>query len=130
MFDDIYIAEAGFVAVTDNFLSRLILKTWVTCALDSNCISPIHSKTECKHMSGLSNAHRYDQSAMVTALSFYFFPSRRQADKSDPAPYDMYTSIQAKIAEVRRSEGDHNYFTKRKNIYIKKNSLRTSVKVQ
>ncbi|CAF1489733.1 unnamed protein product, partial [Rotaria sp. Silwood1] len=33
-FDNIYIAEAGFLAVTDNFLSRLILKTWVTCALD------------------------------------------------------------------------------------------------
>jgi len=81
-------------------------------------------------MPGSSKTHRYDQSAMVTALSFYFFPSRRQADKSDPAPYDMYTSIQAKIAEVRRSEGDHNYFTKRKNLHIKKKSLRTSIKIQ
>ena len=110
-YDDIYIAEAGFVAVTDNFLSRLILKTWVTCALDSNCIAPQSSKTHCRRTAGSSNTHRYDQSAMVTVLSFYFFPSPRHDDKSDPAPYDMYSSIQAKIAEVRRFEGDKNYFT-------------------
>ncbi|CAF1486459.1 unnamed protein product, partial [Rotaria sordida] len=52
--------------------------------------------------------------AMVTLLSFYFFPSPRQNGKSDPAPYDMYTSMQERIAEVRRFEGDKNYFTRRK----------------
>ncbi|UJR15146.1 hypothetical protein I4U23_002111 [Adineta vaga] len=114
-FDDIYIAEAGFVAVTDNFLSRLVLKTWVTCALDANCIAPIQSKTECKRRAGSVNVHRYDQSAMVAVLSFYFFPSLQHGDSSDPAPYDMYTSIQAKLADVRRAEGDPTYFTMRKN---------------
>ena len=112
-FDDVYIAEAGFLAVTDNFLSRLILKTWVTCALDLNCIAPINSRTQCKRTAGFSSTHRYDQSAMAAVLSFYFFPSPRQNGKSDPAPYDMYTSIQAKIAEVRRFEGEKNYFTNR-----------------
>ncbi|CAF4097400.1 unnamed protein product, partial [Rotaria sordida] len=113
-FDDVYIAEAGFLAVTDNFLSRLILKTWVTCALDSTCITPSYSRTQCKRVTGLTEKHRYDQSAMVTLLSFYFFPSPRQNGKSDPAPYDMYTSMQERIAEVRRFEGDKNYFTRRK----------------
>ncbi|CAF1266904.1 unnamed protein product, partial [Rotaria sordida] len=113
-FDDVYIAEAGFLAVTDNFLSRLILKTWVTCALDSTCITPSYSRTQCKRVTGLTEKHRYDQSAMVTLLSFYFFPSPRQNGKSDPAPYDMYTSMQERIAEVRRFEGDKNYLTRRK----------------
>ncbi|CAF1620046.1 unnamed protein product [Rotaria sp. Silwood1] len=125
-FDDIYIAEAGFVAVTDNFLSRLILKTWVTCALDINCISPGNSQTKCKHMSQPTGTHRFDQSAMVAVLSFYFFQSSRQNDKTDPAPYDMFSSIQQKVAEVRRFEGDHNYFTRGKNFNNKQNSLTTT----
>lgn len=112
-YDDIYIAEAGFVAVTDNFLSRLVLKTWVTCALDTNCIAPQNSKTQCRRTAGSSNTHRYDQSAMVVVLSYYFFQSPRMNDRSNPAPYDMYSSIQAKIADVRRFEGIKNYFTPR-----------------
>ncbi|CAF3315437.1 unnamed protein product [Rotaria socialis] len=126
-FNDIYIAEAGFLAVTDNFLSRLILKTWVTCALDSNCIAPSKSKSQCKRVSGTRIIHRYDQSAMVTALSFYFFPSPRQNDKTDPAPYDMYTSIQEKVAEVRRFEGDQNYFTRRPALQMQQNSSTATV---
>jgi hypothetical protein len=114
MFEDVYIAEAGFVAVTDNFLSRLVLKTWVTCALDSNCIAPSNSRSQCKRMAQ-SNAHRYDQSAMVAVLSFYFFQSPRQNDITEPAPYDMFASIQQKVAEVRRFEADPNYFTHKRN---------------
>jgi hypothetical protein len=109
-FEQVYIAEAGFLAITDNFLSRLILKTWVTCALDIQCISPSNSRTVCQRLKGTFSTHRYDQSAMVTLLSFYFFPSTREKDRSNPAPYDMYSSIQKQIAEVRRFEGDPHYF--------------------
>jgi hypothetical protein len=128
LFDDIYIAEAGFVAVTDNFLSRLVLKTWVTCALDINCISPSNSKTQCRRQGGASGMHRYDQSAMVAVLSFFFFQSTRQNDKTDPAPYDMFASIQQKVAEVRRFEGDGSYFTRTKNLNDKQNSSITTRK--
>ncbi|CAF3246450.1 unnamed protein product [Rotaria socialis] len=121
-FDDIYIAEAGFVAVTDNFLSRLVLKTWVTCALDGNCIAPSNSRTQCKRLVGAgSGIHRYDQSAMVAVLSFYFFQSSRKNDRTEPAPYDMFSSIQKKVAEVRRFEGDHGYFTQRKKVEPEQN---------
>lgn len=113
-FNDVYIAEAGFVAVTDNFLSRLVLKTWITCALDPQCIAPRNSKTDCsRKKGGPMDTHRYDQSAMVVVLSFYFFPSPRVDQKSDPAPYDMYASIQGNIADVRRFEGLKSYFTHR-----------------
>lgn len=110
-YDDVYIAEAGFVAVTDNFLSRLVLKTWVTCALDANCIAPSNSQAKCSRNAGSSGTHRFDQSAMVAVLSFYFYQSARQNYKTDPAPYDMFSSIQEKVAEVRRFEGDSSYFT-------------------
>ena len=53
---------------------------------------------------------------MVTLLSFFFFPSSRQGDKSNPAPYDMYASIQRSIAEVRRFEGDPTYLVNRKKL--------------
>ncbi len=129
-FEEIYIAEAGFLAVTDNFLSRLILKTWVTCALDASCIAPSSSSTLCKRNAGLSNIHRYDQSVMVTILSFYFFPSPRHGEKSDPAPYDMFTSIQEKIADVQRFEGEKNYFTHRKDLNVQPNSSSTIPTVQ
>ncbi|CAF2952937.1 unnamed protein product [Rotaria sp. Silwood2] len=129
-YDDIYIAEAGFVAVTDNFLSRLVLKTWVTCALDSSCITPILSSTKCKHVNGTTNKHRYDQSVMVIALSFYFFPSPRHNDNTDPAPYDMYTSIQQSLAEVKRRADEQNYFTRRKKLKLQQNSSITTVKRQ
>jgi hypothetical protein len=57
---------------------------------------------------------------MVAVLSFYFFPSPRVNEKSDPAPYDMYASIQAKIADVRRFEGEKFYFTRRSTISANK----------
>lgn len=115
IYDDVYIAEAGFVAVTDNFMSRLVMKTWVSCALDPECMSPSNSRTICKRMNGMSGTHRFDQSAMVVVLSFYFFQSQRKNEQTDPAPYDMFASIQRKVAEVRRFEGDANYFTKRRS---------------
>jgi hypothetical protein len=127
-FETTYIAEAGFLAVTDNFLSRLMLKTWVTCALDSQCISPLNSRTVCKRLGGMSSTHRYDQSAMVTALSFFFFPSPRQAENTNPAPYDMFSSIQKQIASVRRFEGDPHYFEQRKKRLELESSSGTLVK--
>lgn len=128
VFDDVYIAEAGFVAVTDNFLSRLVLKTWVSCALDVECISPTSSQTQCGRMGAASSTHRFDQSAMVAVLSFFFFQSSRQNDKTDPAPYDMFASIQEKVAEVRRFEGDPGYFTRKAAVDDKPNSPVTTTK--
>ncbi|CAF4976362.1 unnamed protein product, partial [Rotaria magnacalcarata] len=32
-FDEIYMSEANFLVVTDTFLTRLIMKAWLTCAL-------------------------------------------------------------------------------------------------
>ncbi len=93
-------------------------------------MAPSHSKTQCKRIAGLASTHRYDQSAMVVVLSYYFFPSPRHGDKSDPAPYDMYASMQTKIAEVRRFEGEKNYFTRRTTVNVHPNSTTTAIKTQ
>ncbi|CAF4798297.1 unnamed protein product, partial [Rotaria sp. Silwood2] len=85
------------------------------------------SNTKCKHVDGTAYKHRYDQSAMVIVLSFYFFPSPRHNDNTDPAPYDMYTSIQQSLAEVKRRIGEKDYFTRRKNLKLQQNSSITTV---
>jgi hypothetical protein len=65
---------------------------------------------------------------MVAVLSFYFFQSPRQNDRTDPAPYDMYASIQQKVAEVRRFEADANYFTHKKSLNDTQNNSTTTKK--
>lgn len=115
-FDDIYMAEANFLAVTDTFLSRLIIKAWLTCALDEKCLVAHGSQALCsKHSAGV---HRYDQSAMVIILSYFFFQGHRSSwsngHANAPAPYDMFTSIQKKLGEIRRGEVHDGYLRNKK----------------
>lgn len=104
-------AEANFLAVTDTFLSRLIMKSWLTCALDDKCLIASTSQTLCSgHSAGV---HRYDQSAMVIILSYFFFQGNRSSwsngNANDPAPYDMFTSVQKKLGEIQRGESHNGY---------------------
>ena len=39
-FIDMYSLEANFLLFNRNFLTSLIMKSWLTCALDETCISP------------------------------------------------------------------------------------------
>lgn len=105
------------------------MKTWVTCALSLECIAPTNSPTQCTRNGGHSSTHRYDQSAMVAVLSFFYYQSSRENDRTDPAPYDMFSSIQEKVAEVRRFEGDPGYFTRKIAIDDKPNSSMTTTKI-
>ncbi|CAF1482004.1 unnamed protein product, partial [Rotaria sp. Silwood1] len=88
-FENIYIAETGFLVVTDTFLTRLIMKAWLTCALESDCLVSYESETKCGRIS--SDKHRYDQSAMVIILTYFFFQGNKGtwSDQTinDPAPY-------------------------------------------
>ncbi|CAF1174803.1 unnamed protein product [Rotaria sordida] len=36
-FDNIYIADSGLIIVSDTFITRLIMKAWLTCALEPEC---------------------------------------------------------------------------------------------
>lgn len=66
---------------------------------------------------------------MVAVLSFFYYQSLRENDKTDPAPYDMFSSIQEKVAEVRRFEGDPSYFTRKTVVDDKPNSSTTTTKI-
>ena len=104
-------AEANFLAVTDTFLTRLIMKAWLTCALDPNCI--VAPETEAICDDAVIPRHRFDQSAMVTILTHFFFQGSRgtwtEAKVNDPAPYDMYTSIKKSLGDISRGSSDPGY---------------------
>ncbi|CAF4090730.1 unnamed protein product [Rotaria sordida] len=116
-FDNIYIAEAGFVVVTDTFLTRLIMKAWLTCALEPECLITFRSQTNCSRTS--LNKHRYDQSAIVIILSYFFFQGNKGtwSDKklNDPAPYDMFTSIQRSLGDIVRGSFEQYYLSRKKS---------------
>lgn len=80
-FERVHSAEANFIILHRNFLTEMVMKTWVSCALDEHCIAPKGS-----HIYGsLSNkiygcsacgCHRFDQDALTISLSyFYGFPT-------------------------------------------------------
>lgn len=106
-------AEANFLAVTDTFLTRLIMKAWLTCALDPQCLIALDTVTRCGAFEG--TIHRYDQSAMVIILSHFFFQGTRSAwsagKVNDPAPYDMFTSVQVHLGDIHRGGVDPFYLT-------------------
>lgn len=77
-FQKFYTIEANILLFQRSLLSSLIMKAWVTCALDENCISPPGSKlTPC------CGCHRYDQAA-ITIVSSYFYGYPKNIDSELP----------------------------------------------
>ena len=70
-------AEANFIIVNNGLVSSLIMKAWVTCALDESCIAPKNS-----HIYGnarnwlfgcqVCGCHRFDQAALTIVNGFFF----------------------------------------------------------
>ncbi|CAF4499164.1 unnamed protein product [Rotaria socialis] len=110
-YGDIAMAETDLLVVTDTFLTRLIMKAWLTCALESECIMALGSQSKCRGSS--SGRHRYDQGAMVIILTHFFFPgtiSTRSSQRvSHPAPYNMFTSSQVNLGDIKRGYQDPSY---------------------
>lgn len=81
-FRNVFTTEANFILINNNFLTALIMKAWVYCALDKSCIAPVNSHIYgnvfnwiwgCTRKCG---CHRFDQDALTIVLSyFYSFPS-------------------------------------------------------
>lgn len=71
-FENMATIEANILIFNRCFITSLIMKTWVTCALDVNCIDPVGSR-----LMGCPGCHRYDQDALTIAISyFYGFPKQ------------------------------------------------------
>ena len=105
--------------VTDTFVTRLIIKAWLTCALDHSCLIANGTATLCSRTS--AQTHRYDQSAMVIILTHFFFqgnPSTWTAEKlNEPAAYDMFTSVQENLGDIKRGDRESAYLlTKKTNL--------------
>lgn len=78
-FDWIRSLEANFLIFTKTFLSSLIMKAWVSCAVEEECIAPKGSKSNCGQIENWYECssegfgcHRYDQSALTVITSFFY----------------------------------------------------------
>ena len=68
-------AEANFIIIRNNFLTSLIMKAWITCALDESCISPKFAHIYGSPLNwifgcGICGCHRFDQDALTIVNSF------------------------------------------------------------
>ena len=98
---DFFTIEANILLFHKNFLGSLLMKAWVTCALDKDCIAPIGSST-----GGCCGCHRYDQDGL-TIISSFFFGHPKENSKFLPAY--SFTTHESYFFEIRRYEG-MNYF--------------------
>lgn len=109
-------AETNLLVVTDTFLSRLIMKAWLTCALEAECLMALGSLSKCQGSS--SGRHRYDKSAMVIILTHFFFQNSKLSKSSskynNPAPYDMFTSVQMNMGTNQRESSEPYYLLDKK----------------
>lgn len=87
-FVDMYTLEANFLLFYRTFITSLIMKSWLTCALDESCIAPkgshIYGQTF-KNFFGLKcdscGCHRFDQDAFTIVNTFFY---------GHPIDYDNY----------------------------------------
>ncbi len=82
--------EANILFFHNNFLTQLLMKAWVTCALEDECIAP----------SGMQ-IHRFDQDA-ITIISSYFFGMPIESNKYLPAY--SFTKEESYFFDIRRYE--------------------------
>ena len=74
--------KTNFMAIERNFLTALVLKAWVTCALERECIAPVGASptgglvASVFGCSASCDCHRYDRAAISFVCShFYGLPA-------------------------------------------------------
>jgi hypothetical protein len=66
-FEEIFTLDANIILFKRAFLTELIMKAWITCAIDEMCIAPPGSR-----LYNCCGCHRFDQSALTTVTSYFF----------------------------------------------------------
>ena len=89
-YKEFFTIEANILFFYNNFLTKLIMKAWIACALEESCIAP----------SGLQT-HRFDQDALTIVCS-YFFGNPTEAMKFLPAY--SFTKEESYFFDIRRYE--------------------------
>lgn len=77
-----------------NLISKIIIKAWLTCAFDKDCIAPAGSKYD-----DCCGCHRYDHSA-ITIISTYFYGHPMSFDKGYLPAYALQESEKFFITET------------------------------
>ena len=72
-FDKLGTVEANFILFRQSLITRLIMKAWLTCALDASCIAPPGSHRSKKQpCQKTCLCHRFDQAALGAILTFFY----------------------------------------------------------
>ncbi len=99
-YNHVYTLEANIIMLHRSFVTSLIMKAWVTCALDKSCIAPIYSRLWPCDPCG---CHRYDQDALTIISTIFYGYSGN---------YPVFTfseQEQSNFFEIKREE-TINYF--------------------
>jgi len=91
MYTNFWTIEANILFFHNNFLTKLLMKAWITCALEEQCIAP----------DGYYQ-HRFDQDA-ITIISSYFFGM--PVDTMKYLPAYSFTKDESYFFDIRRYEG-------------------------
>ena len=95
---EIKFLEANLLIFNRCFVTSLIMKSWVTCALDVNCMAPEGSR-----LMNCPGCHRYDQSALTTIVSF-FYGNPKNVTKYKPPFAFLKTDSESKFFNVKRGQ--------------------------
>ena len=79
-FSHLHTIEANIILLHNNLLTKLVMKSWVTCALDASCIAPdgasIYGSVSEWNWLGPDcskcGCHRFDQDALTVVASFFY----------------------------------------------------------
>ena len=95
-YDDFFTIEANILMFHNTFLTNIIMKAWVTCAMDPNCIAPPGAST-----GGCCGCHRFDQDGLTIINSFFFgHPKDKQF-----LPAYSFTTQESYFFEIKRYQG-------------------------
>lgn len=106
-YEQFYTIEANVLLFQRSFLSALLMKAWVTCALDEACIAPPGAR-----LWPCCGCHRYDQDAL-TVVSSFFYGYPKEIDTKSPA--FAFTHPEKLFFYIKRLEAT-SYFTSKVNI--------------
>lgn len=95
-YEDFFTIEANILMFHRSFLTSILMKAWITCALDENCIAPEGSST-----GGCCGCHRYDQDGLTIVNSFFYGHPKN----SNYLPAYSFTTQESYFFEIRRYQG-------------------------
>lgn len=95
-YENFFTIEANILMFHQSFLTSILMKAWITCALDPNCIAPEGAST-----GGCCGCHRYDQDALTIVNSYFFGHTK---DKNFLPAYS-FTTHESYFFEIRRYQG-------------------------